>query len=119
MRGQQRGMVLESAEPRGIQDRLRHEQKHVSHHAHVGIERLHEFERFGCLPALGLMDSQTLLDCEQLERILRAARLVRRAADCDHVFLPLQQFFQDGLSEGFLPVHDNTHHLLRIDRLLD
>ncbi len=61
VRRQQRGVVLERAEPGRIQHRLRHEQQHVGHHAHVGIERLHQLERFRRLPALGLVHGQALL----------------------------------------------------------
>ena len=47
MQRQQRGVVLDGAELGRIEDRLRHEQRHVRHDAQVGVARLHQLQRLG------------------------------------------------------------------------
>ncbi len=61
VRGQQRRVILERAEPRRVEHRLRNEQQHIGHQADVGVERLHQLERFRRLPALRLVDGEALL----------------------------------------------------------
>ena len=109
MQGQERGMVLDGARFGGVQHRLRHKQRHVGHDAQVGVGRLHQLQRLGHPPALGLVHGKALLAREHLERVLGPARLVGRAEDGDHVLLALQQLLEHGLAEGLLPMHDDTH----------
>ena len=108
--GQQRGVVLDRAVGRQVDDRLRHEQRDVGHEAEVGLERVHELERFGRLPRFGLLHGQALLG----RRTPRAGpwpcppcrgRRTRQRRSSPRA----QQLLEDGLAEGFLAVDDDAH----------
>ena len=64
------------------------------------------------------MQRQPLFACEGGQRILRAAFLVRRAAHRNDVLATGQKLLEHRLSEGFLPVNDNTHASLLKPRSL-
>src|SRR6185295_5750400 len=103
-------MILDGAELGSIEHRLGYEQRHVGHHAQVGVGRLHELESLRRFPALGLVHGQALLLGKHLERILGTTRLVGRAEHRHHILLALEQLLEHGLAEGFLPMHYDPHH---------
>ena len=117
MQRQQRGVILDRAEPGRIEHGLRHEQRHVGHDAQIGVAAFHQLEGLGRFPALRLMHGQALLARKDLERIFRPARLVGGAEYGDDVLLALEQPVEHGLAEGLLSMDDDAH-LFTPDQLI-
>ena len=92
-----------------VAHRLRDEEKDVRHQADVGIERLHQFERFWRFPALRLMHRKALFSRKYLQRIFRPTRLVRSTAHRDDILSALEQSLEHRFAEGLLAVDDDTH----------
>ena len=55
------------------------------------------------------MHVKTLLLRKNLERVFRAALLVRCAIDADNILSALQKRLQNRLTKSFLPVNHNPH----------
>ena len=106
---QQRGVILDGPLGRQVDDVLRHEERDVGHDAEVRLQRLKVFPDLFLLPGCRLVDIESLLPGKDLERVFRAAFLVRRIGPRAALFLA-----QIGLLLGQIGHHDHLmargHH---------
>jgi hypothetical protein len=104
-------MVLDGAQLRDVEHRLRHEEGDIGHDAEVGRERFHQRRRLLGLPRRRLMQRQAFFQCELLQRIVGPALPVGGAEHADHLLAPLHELFEDRPAEGLLSVDDDAHRL--------
>ncbi len=111
--GQQRWVVLDRAVRGQIEDLLGDDQRHVRHHAQVGLQarRIPPAPRSLCETTRGWMHGQVPRERRLLQRIDPPAALGRlgRAVDGDHVLPALQQRLQHAPAERLLPVDHDAH----------
>ena len=82
---QQRGMILDRAVGRDVEEVLRHEQRDEGHHLQVGLERLELLPDLRVLVGRRLIDRQLGGERRFLQRIGLGAFLLRRDIDRDHL----------------------------------
>ena len=109
--GQQRGMILDRAVRRDVEELLRHEQGDEGHHLQVGLERLELLPHFRLAVGGGLVNRQLGGERRFLQRVGFLARLLRRHIDGDHFIAAFEQRLEHRLAEGLLAVDDDPHWL--------
>ena len=106
---QQRGVILDRAVGRDVEEVLRHEQRDEGHHLQVGLERAELLPHLRLAVGGGLIDRKLGGERRFLQRIGLGAFLLGRDIDGDHVLAALDQRFEHGLAEGLLAVNHDTH----------
>ena len=86
---QQRGVILDRAVGRDVEEFLRHEQRDERHHLQVGLERLELLPHFRLAVGRRLIDRQLGGERRFLQRIGLRALLLRRDIDGDDVLAAL------------------------------
>src|SRR5258708_36160022 len=103
-------MVLDRALGRDVEELVRHEQRHKSHHLQIRLERLELFPNLG--PAIGgwLVDRKLRRERGLFERIGLRPLLLRRHIDGDDVLSSLSQRFHNRLAAGMMSAQHETHY---------
>ena len=106
---QQRGMILDRAVGRDVEEFLRNKQRHERHHLQVGLERAEFLPDFRLAIGSRLIHRQLGRERRFLERIGLGAGLLRRDVDGNDLLAALEQRFEHRLAERLLPVNDDAH----------
>ena len=100
---QQRGVILDRAVGRDVEELLRHEQRDEGHDLQVGLERLELVPDFRIFVGRRLIDRQLGGERGFLQRIGLGAFLFRRDIDRDHVLAALESASSTALPNACWP----------------